>query len=319
MIQCKICSESFNNDRSFHAHLKKHNMYQAEYYCKHYPRYSLYYRQQIPFKNKQQYFETEFIDYNEFLKWENSNDAEIVKAKCLEILKKRIDEKNYHFAPFYNEMVTLNMPSLNIYKKYFTSYTAACKLLNIEPLFNKNIPTAFHSVDVSQLPILVDTREQDPLSFTNTKVEKIYVGDYLIADKKYFTNTFVDRKSESDFLGTMASGIERFEREVQKAVELNCYLFVVIETNITTILINQKKYNRKTNLEYVFHNMRNLCHKYPRHIQFIFTGNRNKSLDIIPKLLYHGKSLWQVDIQYFLDNELGNWQPSAKEVALNFQ
>jgi len=319
MIQCKICSESFNNDRSFHAHLKKHNLYQAEYYCKYYPRYSLYYRQQIPFKNKKQYFETEFIDYNEFTKWEKSNDQEVVKAKCLQLLKNRVDEKNYHFAPFHNELVTLNMPSLNIYKKYFNSYTSACKLLNIEPLFNKNLPESFRTNDVSNLPILVDTREQDPLDFKNTKVEKIFVGDYLIADRKYFTNTFVDRKSESDFLGTMASGIERFERELQKAVELDCYLFVVIESSVSNILINQRKYNRKTNLEYVFHNMRNLCHKYPRRIQFIFTGNRNKSLEIIPKLLYHGKSLWQVDIQYFLDNELGNWQPSTKEVSFNFQ
>jgi len=63
MIQCKICSEPFNNDKSFHAHLKKHNLYQAEYYCKYYPRYSLYYRQQIPFKNKRQYFQMEFLDY----------------------------------------------------------------------------------------------------------------------------------------------------------------------------------------------------------------------------------------------------------------
>ena len=173
MINCKICNEQFNNDRAFHAHLKKHNLYQAEYYCKYFPRYSLYYRQQIPFKNKQQYFETEFIDYSEFLKWEQSNNAEVVKSKCLELLKKRVDEKSYHFAPFHNEMITLNMPSLNIYKKYFNSYTAACKLLNIEPLFNKNLPEVFKSTDVSKLPILVDTREQDPLSFENTKVEKL--------------------------------------------------------------------------------------------------------------------------------------------------
>jgi len=319
MIQCKICNESFSNDKSFHGHLKKHNLYQAEYYCKYYPRTSLYYRQQIPFKNKKQYFETEFIDYNEFTKWEKACDAETVKSKCLELLKKRIDEKNYHFAPFYNELLTLNLPSLNIYKKYFNSYTGACKLLNIEPLYNKNLPESFNRVDLSDLPLLVDTREQDPLKFKKVKVEKIFVGDYLMADPKLFNNTFVDRKSESDFLGTMASGVERFERELIKAVELNCYLFVVIESSISDILVNHKKYNRKTNLEYVFHNMRDLSHKYPRHIQFIFTGSRNKSLDIIPKLLYHGKSLWQVDIQYFLDNELGNRQPSTKEIAFNFQ
>ena len=55
-MECKICNQIFNNDKSFHAHLKKHNLYQAEYYCTHYPRSSLYYRQQIPFKNKKQYF-----------------------------------------------------------------------------------------------------------------------------------------------------------------------------------------------------------------------------------------------------------------------
>lgn len=319
MIQCKVCNEIYNNDKSFHAHLKKHDLYQAEYYCKYFPRLSLYYKQQIPFKNKKQYFETEFIDYNEFLKWEKNETQEIVKSKCIEILKDRIDSRNYHFAPFHNELVTLEMPSLDIYKKYFNSYTNACRLLNIEPLFNKNIPAEFNSVDLSHLPILIDTREQEPLPFKKTKIEKIFVGDYLIADKKYFTNTFVDRKSEGDFIGTLCSGVQRFEKEIIKSVGLGCYLFVVIESDIETIYKNQKRYNRKSNLEYAFHNMRYLTHKYPRHIQFIFTGSRDKSLDIIPKLLYYGKSLWQVDIQYFLDNELGNWKSSTKETSVNFQ
>jgi hypothetical protein len=316
MINCKICNQSFDTDKSFHAHLKKHDLYQAEYYCTYYPRYSLHYKQKIPFKNKKQYFETEFINYKEFLEWERSESEGNVKIKCIELLKNRIKEKNYHYAPFHNELVSLNLPDINIYKKHFNSYNAACKLLNLEPLYNKNLPNSFYSVDLSDLPMLVDTREQDPLKFKISRIEKIYVGDYLIDDKSFFANTFVDRKSESDFLGTMASGIERFERELVKAVDLDCYLFVVIESSIQSIFYNHKRYNRKTNLEYVFHNMRNLSHKYPRHIQFIFTGDRDKSLDIIPKLLYHGKSLWQVDIQYFLDNELGNRQPKrTKELS----
>ncbi len=168
--------------------------------------------------------------------------------------KEKITETHLgEYGIFEGQLVPLDMPSLNIYKKHFNSYTSACKLLNIEPLYNKNLPEAFKNTNVSHLPILVDTREQDPLEFPKSKIEKIFVGDYLIADKKYFTNTFVDRKSESDFLGTMASGIERFERELIKAVELNCYLFVVVESNINTILFNQKRFNRKTNLEYVFH------------------------------------------------------------------
>ena len=97
------------------------------------------------------------------------------------------------------------------------------------------------------------------------------------------------------------------------------YLFVVIESTINTIIDNHKFYNRKNNLEYVFHNMRELTHKYPRHIQFVFTGSRENSLDLIPRLLYFGKNLWQVDLQYFLDNELGIGQPSVKEIAINFK
>ena len=73
-----------------------------------------------------------------------------------------------------------------------------------------------------------------------------------------------------------------------------------------TVFDNHKKYKRKTNLEYVFHNLRNLTHKYPRRLQFIFTGSRKRSIDLIPRLLYFGKDLWQVDLQYFLDHELGN-------------
>jgi hypothetical protein len=118
--------------------------------------------------------------------------------------------------------------------------------------------------------------------------------------------TFIVRKSENDFLGTLASGVERFEREIQRTVELEGYLFVVIETTIDSIIDNHKKYKRKTNLEYVFHNLRNLTHKYPRRLQFIFTGSRKRSIDLIPRLLYFGKDLWQVDLQYFLDHELGN-------------
>lgn len=318
MIKCAVCNEEFTNDKSLHAHLKKHELYQAEYYCKYYPRYSLFYKKQIPYKNKKEYFKTEFLDAQEFLLWEKNEKQEIVKQKILEMLQARIKEKEYQYAPFLNELISLNLPSINIYKKYFGSYNSACQAIGLEPLFNKNIPKDFNDVDLSDIEMIVDTREQDPLEFKNSKIEKLFVGDYLL-NKKEYSYTFVDRKAESDFLGTMTSGLSRFEREIEKAVGLDGYLFVVIESNISKIKYNHKKFHRKTSLEYVFHNMRYLSHKYPRRIQFIFTGDRNKSLDIIPKLLYHGNKLWQVDLQYFIDNELGIRQSNTKEIALNFE
>ena len=40
MIKCKVCDQEFETDKSLHAHIKKHGLYQAEYYCKYYPKFS---------------------------------------------------------------------------------------------------------------------------------------------------------------------------------------------------------------------------------------------------------------------------------------
>ena len=47
--------------------------------------------------------------------------------------------------------------------------------------------------------------------------------------------------------------------------------------------------------------MRLLQHEFSGNCQFIFTGSREKSEALIPKLLYHGKKLWNVDLQYYID------------------
>ena len=302
---CKICDQSFQTDKSFHAHLKKHGMYQAEYYCKYYPRYSLYYKKKIPFINKKDYFLKEFLSLTEFLEWEKNSYPELAKQKSLDLLQKRIEDKDYKYAPFHNELKTLSLPPIGIFKKHFKSYSKACNEINVEPIYNKPLPLDFYEFKMPEFEMLIDTREQDPLKFKNSKKEKLFIGDYLLNHSDY-TYTFVDRKSETDFLGTMGSGVRRFEREIQKAAELGGYLFVVIESDIEKILNNHKFLKRKSNLEYVFHNMRQLTHKYARSIQFVFTGCRTKSIELIPKLLYLGKSLWQVDIQYYLDHELGS-------------
>jgi hypothetical protein len=306
MIKCKVCDQEFETDKSLHAHIKKHGLYQAEYYCKYYPKFSLFYKKQIPFLNKKDYFSKEFLDLNEFLLWEKSVESDLAKAKCLDLFQKRIAQKKYSYGPCHNELNTLNLPPINILKKHFKSYTKACSLLGLEPLLNKPMPKKFiEPCEAIDFEMLVDTREQDPLPFKKTKVEKLYVGDYLLNNGEY-TYTYVDRKSESDFLGTMAGGISRFKKEIEKAVALESYLFVVVESDINKIKSNQSKFRKKSNLEYVFHNMRSLTHEYPRRIQFIFTGSRKKSMQIIPRLLYYGKELWNVDIQYYLDYELGN-------------
>ena len=55
--------------------------------------------------------------------------------------------------------------------------------------------------------------------------------------------------------------------------------------------------------------MRLITHEFPDNCQFVFTGNRQNSISIIPKILKLGRSLWNVDLQYYIDkNKIGEKQ-----------
>ena len=113
------------------------------------------------------------------------------------------------------------MPSIDLYKKFFGSYSAACSELGYQPLYAKGINKEFLQDDPSlkDLRILVDTREQLPLKFKNTTSMKLDFGDYAVSGDHY-DYTYVDRKSESDFKSTMTSGFDRFKREMDRAKSL---------------------------------------------------------------------------------------------------
>ena len=55
-IECKVCGQKFKSYRGLHGHLKKHKLSLAEYYCVYYPRFDLWDKSPIPFKNKNDYF-----------------------------------------------------------------------------------------------------------------------------------------------------------------------------------------------------------------------------------------------------------------------
>ena len=82
-------------------------------------------------------------------------------------------------------------------------------------------------------------------------------------------------------------------------------MYIVIEKSINAIekeAIFQKG-RRAPKLDWIFSNLISIQHEFAGNCQFIFTNNRKHSEEIIPKLLYLGKKIWDVDIQYFIDNE----------------
>ena len=153
---------------------------------------------------------------------------------------------------------------------------------------------------LDELKILVDTREQQPLSFPREMKMKLDFGDYAIGAPHY-DYTYVDRKSESDFKSTMSTGFERFKREIERAKKFSSFVFVVVESSIEQIIENNHFGPYQANLSYIWHNTRVLSHEYRDHCQFLFSGSRKMSEFLIPKILFHGKKIWQTDMQHFLD------------------
>ena len=300
--KCKECETEFDSEKGLHGHLKAHKMYVADYYVKHYPRFNKLNGNPLPFKKKEEYFENDFTSRSQLVKWCESAPQKEVKNYIIELAKRRISEKKYTHAPFCIELLKRQLPDLDIYKKHFGTYTKACEAMGVKPIFYKGMPEEFHEdVDVE---VLIDTREQQPLEFSKSKILKLDFGDYALGGGN-FSNTFVDRKSAGDFLSTFGGQVDRFKKEMQRCVELDSYMYIVIEKPIKAIEKEAvfTKGRRAPKLGWIFSNLISVQHEFAGNCQFVFTDNRKHSEEIIPKLLHLGEKLWNVDIQYFLDKE----------------
>lgn len=304
-ITCKICGSKFRSERSLHTHIKAHGILLAEYYTTYYPRYNLYTGELIPFKNKDQYFSTYFSNNVELEKWAATAEREHVQQILLDMLSKRIISKDLQYAPNHLELKLLDLPEIEIYKVFFGSYNEACRRLQVEPLLNKSIKSKFlkENKNLNDIEILIDTREQNPLKFPNSKSHKLDFGDYT-ATGEYYSKTYIDRKSETDFKSTMTVGFDRFKKELQRTVDFDSFLYIVIESSTEKVIRNNNFGPHKSNLTFVWHQMRVLSHEFARRCQFVFSGGRKRSENLIPILLDAGPEMWHSDIQYYIDKRI---------------
>ena len=82
------------------------------------------------------------------------------------------------------------------------------------------------------MKIIVDTREQSPFAFQHERYAGIIIeagtldtGDYSLAGLT--DRVAVERKSLPDLVACLASGRERFERELQRAAALDAFAVVI--------------------------------------------------------------------------------------------
>ena len=305
-FKCKECDREFETLRSLHAHIKRHDLFLGDYYVKHFQRRNKLTGELMPFKNYKSYFEKDFLYPREILEWCDSNPDEEVKEYLIEILAKRIEKKSLDHGPTNLDLITAGLPPVDLYKKYFGSYTKACEKCGVRPLLYKRLPKEFHG-DFSNVQILIDTREQKPLVFKNSKNQKLDVGDYGVKGELY-DYTFVDRKNFADFCATMTVHYKRFAKELDRCRDLGCYMFIVVDEKFEGMDEVNKKSYKKFKLDYVYYNMRELQNEYSDCCQFLFSGSREYSSFLIPKLLILGRNLWEIDMQYFWSKLLHKYE-----------
>ena len=308
-FKCKECDQEYGSLRSLHAHIKKHGVLLGDYYVKHFHRKDKLTGELIPFKKYDQYFYTSFLNASNMRKWCEKAPKEEVEDFVINSIKDKLTSKNIKAGPPALYLETSGLPDMEICKEIFGSYNAVCKKFGMLPMLAGQLPKEFDD-DFSNNNILIDTREQRPLSFKNSELLKLDVGDYGVSGELY-DYTFVDRKSYQDFGATVTGGYARFVKELERCKSLGCFLFIVIECDFDQIYWKNKSVYKKFNLGYVLHNMRDIQAKYSDCCQFVFSGSREESVKLIPKVLVLGQKLWKVDLQYFWNkkikkNVLGN-------------
>lgn len=82
--------------------------------------------------------------------------------------------------------------------------------------------------------IIIDTREQLPYSFPESKRARLATGDYSLEGLE--NKVAVERKSKGDLFGSLGGGRDRFQREFERMARMD-YAAVVVEANLTDLLI----------------------------------------------------------------------------------
>ncbi len=300
---CLECGKDFPSLRALHGHLKAHETCIGDYYVKNFQRRDLLTKDLLQFTNYDKYFNEDFSSYENYLNWIRTAPQQTVKEYIVKKAKTKFVEKNIRKAPpdlYYKLGKMAGVNELNV---HFGNYENFLSEIGLENHFNKMLPDEFWETNCADIPIWIDTREQNPIHFHNGFFHKLDFGDYTTNGKLY-SKTFIDRKAQDDFRGTFGKGIDRFKKEMDRCKDFGSYMFVVVESSINKIEEDNRSSRFKSNLEFAWHNVRELMLDYPDNIQFIFAHSREGAKKIIPKILYYGRDLWNVDLQFFLTKRI---------------
>ena len=306
MVKCAACEKEFESDKNLHSHLRAHKLRMVEYYQKYFPRHDKHDKKIIKFKNKEQYFNTEFNTRTNLRMWLKGLEPSEAKSYCRGLLTERKEKRGIAYAPTQVELRSIISPPIQYFDELFGNYYLLCEELGLKNKHSKCAKLVCSTqYDKDEYKILVDTREQKPLKFHwDIEIKKLDYGDYAFSSEKEIINCYVERKMLSDFIGTISGGHDRFINEIERAQEDGAYLTVVVEENINNALgfkflphISKKI---KATPDFIFHRVRSIIQKYP-HVQFVFVNGRKEATRVIERIFTSDGLHENIDLQLAYD------------------
>ena len=307
-VTCLIDGSEHQDLEGLHKYLRKLKVTQDVYYTQYAPVRDKGTGEVIPFKvPATDYLKREFLNKNGLKKWLKTNPEEGRKW-AVDWLKNRKSEKSLVHPPTQVELRSLLCPSLAYYEESFPEgYQKLCESIGYTPIFGG-------SLESGKLPgpVVTDTREQKPLELDCPTVsERLVCGDYGLTPV-HDKGIYIERKNLSDFLGTLSdretragdSNLSRFIRELERAQETGAYIVMLVEQPLSDALAyNSIPYLKRqfghirVSPEHIFHNLRDLLHRFPTCFQALFVKNREEAAEAVTKLLSAGDSVKTVDLQ----------------------
>ena len=311
-FKCKICNKEFDSSRSLHSHFRAHDTTIEAYYHNYYPKVDLLTNEPLIFKDIDSYFNFDFNSRHNLVSWITKVDKREAQDYFIKLLKWRKDKKGIVYSPCQVELRSCNQTlSILAYTTVFEDrdYYEFCeKQLGFVSRFKDHYRIPYYK----ELPnpfIQIDTREQQPIDFGQRASEIVYkkldFGDYKLFNENGY-EVYFERKSLSDFIGTLSSGFTRFENEIIRAQSEGKYLIIIVENLLSSCLnFNTENlvFNKfKVTPEYVFHNVRELIQHYSN-IQFLFVKNREEMATLMNRIYLSAAKYKEVDLQLLYDTK----------------
>jgi hypothetical protein len=305
-IECKICSQEFENFSIFLEHLKAHSISPKKYCEEKVCKKDIFNGNSIRFKSLEQYLLTDFESKTNMMNWLKYEKDGLAKKFIFDKIKSFSFIKSVSIFPSSSELRTISyLPSLKTIGFFYNNLNEFIDSTGMRRRYNYDINELKLNF-IHKKNIIIDTREQKPLNFKNLEPvsSKLEYGDY-----SYDGILSVERKSLNDLVSTLSSGFDRFKNEISRAKESEGYIAVVVDCDINRFLSFEYssrvgKY-AKASKDFIFHRMRDICKMFPDSIQFCFSGGRIESAKIIPTILSNEiKKVSSIDFQYIIEKNL---------------